>query len=103
MAAATTILAFVTVCILASRSESLPVDESRCSKFDFEEKLLEKMVRMEHSAGVMMEEFRELTADVKDGLGAMKREFDEIKQQAQEERDRNIQMVRGMWQFIQFK
>ena len=96
MAAATTVLACVTACVLASCSESLPVEEPRCSKFDFEEKLLEKMVRMEHSGGVMMEEFRELTADVKDGLGAMKREFDEIKRQAQEERDRNTQMLRGM-------
>ena len=59
MAAATTVLACVTACILASCSESLPVDEPRCLKFDFEEQLLEKMVRMEHSGGVMMEEFRE--------------------------------------------
>ena len=71
-------------------------EEPRCSKFDFEEKLLEKMVRMEHSGGLMMEEFRKLTANVKDSLGAMRSEFDEIKREAQEERKRSTQMVRGM-------
>ena len=38
--------------------------EPKCSKFDFEEKLLEKMVRLEHSTNSMMEEFKELSLQV---------------------------------------
>ena len=90
-------LLFVIACL--SWSSCMSSEEPRCSKFDFEEKLLEKMVRMEHSGGLMMEEFRKLTANVKDSLGAMRSEFDEIKREAQEERKRSTQMVRGMWQF----
>ena len=39
--------------------------EPKCSKFDYEEKLLEKMVRLEHSTNMMMEEFKELSLQVK--------------------------------------
>ena len=87
-------LLFVIACL--SWSSGMSSEEPKCSKFDFEEKMLEKMVRMEHSNGLMMEEFRELTANVKDSLGAMRSEFDEIKREAQEERKRSTQMVRGM-------
>ena len=99
MAKTTLLIAgFATIFILLNCSECLPVDEPRCSKFDFEEKMLEKMVRMEHSGGVMMKEFREIAADVKDSLESMRQEFDDIKREAQEERNSNRQMVRGMLQ-----
>ena len=71
--------------------------EPICSKFDFEERILEKMVRMEHSNGVMMEEFRKLAVDVKENLRVMQSEFDMIKQEASEERERNKQMIEGKY------
>ena len=36
--------------------------EPRCSPYDFEEKLLEKTVRLEHSAGLMMDEIKSFVA-----------------------------------------
>ena len=56
-------------------------EEPRCFKFDFEEKVLEKMVRMEHSSGIMMDDFKELKAQVNNNLLDMKREFADIKRQ----------------------
>ena len=66
-------------------SECLPIEEPKYSKFDFEEKLLEKMVRMEHTGGViMMKEFQEIATNVKVSLETMRREFDDIKREVQE-------------------
>ena len=98
MAMANVLARFTIIIILVRCSECLPLDEPKCSKFDFEEKLLEKMVRMEHSGGVMMKEFREIATNVKDGLESMRQEFDDIKRGAQEERNSSRQMVRGMLQ-----
>ena len=59
--------------------------EPKCSKFDFEEKLLEKMVRMEHQNKVMMEDFMKISQQVKEDqrqfnkqLVTMKTEFDKV-------------------------
>lgn len=69
--------------------------EPKCSKFDFEEKLLEKMVRMEHQNKVMMEDFMKISQQVKEDqryvneeVVKMKTEFDkvtEVKQHINEE------------------
>ena len=88
--------------MLLDCSECLPVEEPKCSKFDFEEKLLEKMVRMEHSGGVMMKEFQEIAANVKVSLETMRREFGEIKREMQEERNNNARMLRGLLRYILF-
>ena len=69
--------------------------EPRCSKFDFEEKLLEKMVRMEHATGVMMDQFKELSMEVKDSLHKIKENFAEIKLEAKEELERVKQLSEG--------
>ena len=53
------------------------------------------MVRMEHSSGLMMDEFRGLAKRVNDNLEAMKSEFNEIKQKADEEKVLNQRNVRG--------
>ena len=97
MAASSLLQLLATAIVLLVYSECLPVEEPKCSKFDFEEKLLEKMVRMEHSGGVMMKEFQEIAASVKDDLGKMKREFDEIKREVQEERISNERRFQGCY------
>lgn len=59
--------------------------EPKCSKFDFEEKLLEKMVRMEHQNKLMMEDFMKISQQVKEDqrhvneqLVTIKTEFDKV-------------------------
>ena len=47
--------------------------EPVCSRFHYEEMLLEKMVRLEHSTNLMMEEFREIRAKRDNNLAAVKR------------------------------
>ena len=49
--------------------------EPKCSKFDFEEKVLEKMVRMEHSTIIMMERFTNLHEKVENSLKTTKDEL----------------------------
>ena len=102
MAAFSVLASFVAAFMLLVCSECLQVEEPKCSKFDFEEKLLEKMVRMEHSGGVMMKEFQEIAANVKVSLETMRREFDEIKREIQEERNNNARMLRGLLRYILF-
>ena len=53
--------------------------EPKCSKFDFEEKLLEKMVRLEHSTEIMMKRFHNLHEKVENNLKTMVDEFDAMK------------------------
>ena len=69
--------------------------EPRCSKFDFEEKLLEKVVRMEHATGVMMDQFKDLSMVVKDSLHNIKVKNEEIKVEAKEEMERIKQLSEG--------
>ena len=52
MASSSLFYVFVLTNLLSKGLESFGI-EPKCSKFDFEEKLLEKMVRMEHSAELM--------------------------------------------------
>ena len=69
--------------------------EPRCSKYDFEEKVLEKLVRMEHSNELIIEEFREISTRVKEDIGTMKGELTEVKRQAKEEQTRLKAFVEG--------
>ena len=52
---ATLFLYSVFISLVAGR-----VIEPKCSKFDYDEQLLEKMVRQEHKYGIMKEEFQTL-------------------------------------------
>ena len=52
--------------------------EPKCSKFDFEEKVLENMLRLEHSTEIMMKRFRNLREKVENSLKTMIDEFDAI-------------------------
>ena len=56
--------------------------EPKCSKFDYDERLLEKMIRLEHSTGLMIESFKKISTQIEADLADMKREFSDIKQQA---------------------
>ena len=61
--------------------------EPKCSKFDFEEKVLEKMVRLEHSTETMMKRFHNLHEKVENSLKTMKDEFDAMKLRVKEDQD----------------
>ena len=69
--------------------------EPRCSKFDFEEKLLENVVKMEHATAVMMNQFKDISMEVKDSLHKIKENFEEIKLEAKEELERDKQLIEG--------
>lgn len=74
--------------------------EPKCSKFDFEEKLLEKMVRMEHENKLMMEDFMKISQQVKEDqrhvneeVVKMKTEFGEIQRQANEDSSKQKRLI----------
>ena len=69
--------------------------EPRCSKYDFEEKVLEKLIRMEHSNELIMEEFRQISTSVKEDIETMKGKLTEIQRQAKEEQARLKAFVEG--------
>ena len=65
--------------------------EPKCSKFDYEEKMLEKMVRIEHAMELMNEKLEHNQKSIKDEFDAkraefeaMRGEFDVIKQSVNE-------------------
>ena len=70
-------------------------NEPKCSKFDFEEKVLEKMVRMEHSTEIMMERFNDLFERVDNNLKTMKDEFEDMKLRIKEDQDYYKQKLDG--------
>lgn len=49
-------------------------EEQRCSKYDFEEKVLEKVVRFEHKMEIMTESVNEISTKVNDDIHKMKTE-----------------------------
>ena len=71
-------------------SKCIAEEEPRCSKYHFEEKVLEKLVRMEHSNGIMMDDFKQVATQVKESMDTMKREFEEIKRQAEKKNLNNV-------------
>ena len=70
-------------------------DEPKCSKFDFEEKVLEKMVRLEHSTEIMMKRFHNMHEKVENSLKTMKDEFDVMKLRIKEDQDYFKQKLEG--------
>ena len=69
--------------------------EPKCSKFDFEEKVLEKMVRLEHSTEIMMKRFHNLHEKVGNSLKTMKEEFDVMKLRIRDDQDYFKQKLEG--------
>ena len=69
--------------------------EPKCSKFDFEEKVLEKMVRQEHSTEIMMKRFHNLHEKVENSLKTMKDEFDAMNLRVKEDQDYFKQKLDG--------
>ena len=43
--------------------------DAQCAKFDFDERLFEKLVRLEHSSSRMMKSFEDISKQVKEDLG----------------------------------
>ena len=81
--------------ILVAAAISRTQREPRCSKYDFEEKVLEKLVRMEHSNELIMEEFRQISTRVKEDIETMKGELTEIKRQVKKEQTRLKTFIEG--------
>ena len=69
--------------------------EPKCSKFDFEEKVLEKMVRLEHSTEIMMKRSHKLHEKVENSLKTMKDEFDAMKLRIKDDQDYFKQKLDG--------
>ena len=56
-------------------------EEPRCSKYDFEEKVLEKLVRLEHKMELMTESVNEQYTQVKDDIHKIKTDWVEIRKE----------------------
>ena len=67
--------------------------EPKCSKFDFEEKVLEKMVRMEHSTELM----RDQLAQAKNEIEIIKGDLAKSKQETKES------LKEGMLSYVEKK
>ena len=59
--------------------------EPVCSRFHYEEMLLEKMVRLEHSTNLMMAEFREIKTKVDNNLATFKQATEDMKSKLEKE------------------
>ena len=57
-----------------------------CPKFDLDEQLLARLVRLEHTSGVMIESFKEISTQVKTELEPIKMEFEEMRRRSSEEK-----------------
>ena len=55
-------------------------DEPRCSKYDFEEKVLEKVVRFEHKIELITETLKEFSTQMKDEMSDLKADWTETKE-----------------------
>ena len=53
--------------------------EPVCSRFHYEEMLLEKMIRLEHSTNLMMGEFREIKTQVDNNLAVVNQTTEDMK------------------------
>ena len=52
------------------------IEEPRCSKYEFEEKVLEKVLRFEHKMEIMANTLNEISTKVKDDIHNMKTELE---------------------------
>lgn len=86
-------MVYMLFCVLYRLSSG--TEEPRCSKFDFEEKVLEKMVRVEHSTSIMMEESRQLKIQIQEKLQGITEEINEIKRKAQEQLEQQKETFDG--------
>ena len=76
--------------------------EPKCSRFDFEEKLLEKAVKLEHTSGLMAKTFKEFSTQMKTDLQKMKDDFEEMKAETKTELARLEQLIEGIVIVIYF-
>ena len=66
-------------------------DEPRCSKFDFEEKVLEKVVRFEHKIELITETLKEFSNQMKDNFNKMEADWTETKNRIELMKDEVIE------------
>lgn len=67
----------ILVLFLFARIHAYVADmEPKCSKFDFEEKLLEKLIKVDHKTGLMMESLEDKLSKVQEELVMVKRELE---------------------------
>ena len=72
----------IAVCLIGLEANLVSSKDDRepvCSKYHFEEKVLEKLVRMEHSNAIMMEEFNGIKDKLSADLASMKKETEDMK------------------------
>ena len=66
-------------------------DEPRCSKFDFEEKVLEKVVRFEHKIELITETLKDFSNQMKDNFKKMEADWTETKNKIELMKDEVIE------------
>ena len=69
--------------------------EPKCSQFDFQEKLLEKVVKLDHSSGLMSDQFKEFSQQITGELQMLKTEFKEYKTTMKTELTKLEQSIEG--------
>ena len=66
-----------------------------CPKFDLDEQLLERLVSLEHSSGMMIGSFKDISTQVKTELEPIKTEFEEMRRRSSEEKHTLVTFERG--------
>ena len=74
--------------------------EPKCSQFDFQEKLLEKVVKLDHSSGLMSDQFKEFSQQITGELQMLKTEFREYKTTMKTELTKLEQSIEGRCLFF---
>ena len=75
--------------------------EPVCSRFHYDEMLLEKMIRLEHSTNLMMEEFRSIQVKVDNDLATVRKATEDMKSSFQQELDNQRKASEEMKEMIQ--
>ena len=79
-----TIFVVLLACLLSFQSCSCH-EEPKCSKYDFEEKVLEKVVRFEHKMEIMTNSINEISTKVTDDIHKMKANIKDLTENIQAE------------------
>ena len=77
-------LAIVVIVLLLNKGRAGNV-EPRCSKYDFEEKVLEKVVRFEHKMELFTDSIEKIAAKVEDTLDSIQKEQEKLKSETNAE------------------
>ncbi|XP_052813895.1 complement C1q tumor necrosis factor-related protein 5-like [Mya arenaria] len=75
------VLDLIFVCVIVTYLGKVRCNEPHCSKFDFEEKVLEKLVRMEYKAEMQEKSVRKELGDMKSELESYRDDWQRLKQE----------------------